>query len=66
VRRTRKDGTVVYFSDVQAQPLLALSQSGLLSDLGERNVFGDIDEALGAARKYLALEEEGKVGKRSP
>ncbi len=53
VRRTRKDGTVVYFSDVQAQPLLALSQSELLWEIGEEHLFGDIDEALAASRRHL-------------
>jgi sulfate permease, SulP family len=52
VRRTRKDGTVVYFSDVQAQPLLALSQSELLWEIGEEHLFGDIDEALAASRLH--------------
>jgi SulP family sulfate permease len=55
VRRTRKDGTVVYFSDVQAQPLLALSQSELLWEIGEESLFKDIDEALAAARAHLRL-----------
>ena len=49
VRRTRKDGTVVLFSDVNAQPLVALRGSGLLDEIGIGNVFGDIDEALAAA-----------------
>jgi SulP family sulfate permease len=55
VRRTRKDGTVVYFSDVQAQPLLALSQSELLWEIGEEHLFGDIDEALVASRQHLEV-----------
>lgn len=55
VRRTRKDGTVVYFSDVQAQPLLALSQSELLWEIGEEHLFGDIDEALAASRRHLGI-----------
>jgi sulfate permease, SulP family len=55
VRRTRKDGTVVYFSDVQAQPLLALSQSELLWEIGEEHLFGDIDEALAASRLHLGM-----------
>ena len=50
VRRTRKDGTVVFFSEVQAQPLLALRQSELLYEIGDENLFGDVDEALAAAR----------------
>jgi sulfate permease, SulP family len=55
VRRTRKDRTVVYFSDVQAQPLVALRQSELLEEIGEENLFGDVDEALTAARSHLGL-----------
>ena len=55
VRRTRRDGTVVYFSDVQAQPLLALSQSELLWEIGEESLYKDIDEALTAARAHLGL-----------
>jgi sulfate permease, SulP family len=54
VRRTQKDGTVVFFSDVQAQPLLAMSQSELLYEIGEEHLFGDIDEALTAARASLS------------
>ena len=50
VRRTRKDGTAVFFSEVQAQPLLALRQSELLYEIGDENLFGDVDEALAAAR----------------
>ena len=62
VRRTRKDGTAVYFSDVQAQPLLALSQSELLWEIGEESLFTDIDEALAAARAHLGMpaEESGR------
>ncbi|MEO7136639.1 MAG: sulfate permease [Gemmatimonadales bacterium] len=49
VRRTRRDGTLVLFSEVQPQPLVALERSGLLHEIGEQNLFGDIDEALAAA-----------------
>ena len=55
VRRTRKDGTVVYFSDVHAQPLVALSRSELLDEIGQEHMFGDVDEALTAARAQLGL-----------
>ena len=58
VRRTRKDKTVVYFSDVHAQPLVALRQSELLDEIGEQNLFGDVDEALAAARAHLGLSPE--------
>ena len=49
VRRTRKDGTTVLFSDVHAQPLVALERAGMLEEIGEGNLFGNIDEALAAA-----------------
>jgi SulP family sulfate permease len=55
VRRTRKDGTVVYFSDIQPQPLAALKQSELLEEIGEGNLFPDVDQALAAARTQLGL-----------
>ena len=50
VRRTRRDRTVVLFSDVHAQPPVALERSWLLGEIGEENLFGDIDEALEAAK----------------
>src|SRR5918994_5535031 len=46
VRRTKKDGTVVLLSDVQAQPRLALERSGLLDEIGQEHLCGNIDEAL--------------------
>ncbi|MGH7508002.1 MAG: SulP family inorganic anion transporter [Gemmatimonadales bacterium] len=53
VRRTRKDGTAVFFSDVHAQPLIALGRSKLLDEIGEANLFGNVDEALAAAEAHL-------------
>jgi SulP family sulfate permease len=53
VRRTRKEGTHVLLSDVHSQPLIALGRSGLLDEIGEENLFGDVDEALEAARQRL-------------
>jgi SulP family sulfate permease len=58
VRRTRRDGTVVLFSDVHAQPLVALERSGLLDEIGGELLFGDIDEALIAARSRLGTPPE--------
>ena len=53
VRRTQKDGTMVLLSDVHAQPLIALENSALLSEIGEDRVYGNIDQALAAARHHL-------------
>jgi SulP family sulfate permease len=59
IRRTRRDGTVVLLSDVHSQPLLALSRSELLAEIGEDHLLGNIDEALAAARLYLGMPPEG-------
>ena len=53
VRRTRKEGTHVLLSDVHSQPLIALGRSGVLDEIGEDNLFGNVDEALEAARQRL-------------
>jgi SulP family sulfate permease len=55
VRRTRGDGTVVLLSDVHAQPLIALGRSMLLDEIGEDNIFGNLDDALNQARTHLGL-----------
>ena len=53
IRRTRAEGTQVLLSDVHSQPLIALGRSGLLDEIGDDNLFGNIDEALEAARQRL-------------
>jgi SulP family sulfate permease len=58
VRRTRKDGTVTLLSDVHAQPLIALGRSALLDEIGENNIFGNVDDALNVARKHLGLPQQ--------
>lgn len=50
VRRTRKEGTLVLLSDVHAQPLVALGRSDLLDEIGDDNIFGNLDDALNRAR----------------
>jgi sulfate permease, SulP family len=59
IRRTRKDGTMVLLSEVEAQPLVALERSGLLEEVGEEHVCPNVDEALAAAREHLGLAGEG-------
>ena len=55
VHRSRKDGTLVVLSDVHTQPLVAISRSAVLDEIGEDNVFGNIDDALNRARRHLGL-----------
>ncbi|HJR65245.1 MAG TPA: sulfate permease [Gemmatimonadaceae bacterium] len=52
-RRTRKDGTIVLLSDVHAQPLVALGRSDLLDEIGDDNIFGNLDDALNRARSEV-------------
>ncbi len=53
VRRTKRDGTTVFFSDVHSQPLVALARSDLLDEIGESQLVGNIDAALEAAREQV-------------
>ncbi len=53
IRRTRDQGTMVLLSDVHSQPLVALGRSDLLEEIGEENLFGNVDDALEAARARL-------------
>lgn len=57
VHRTRRDGTLVLLSDVHTQPLVALSRSAVLDEIGEQNLFGNIDDALNRARAHLGLPQ---------
>ena len=46
VRRFRDGGTRVILVGVHAQPMVALARSPLLTELGEENLVGELDEAL--------------------
>jgi SulP family sulfate permease len=54
-RSCKRDGTLLLLSDVHAQPMFALVRSDMLAELGEENLFGNIDDALNRARRYLGL-----------
>jgi len=53
VHRSRKDGTRVLLSDVHTQPLVAIGRSAVLEEIGEENLFGNIDDALAHARSLV-------------
>ena len=55
VHRTRRDGTLVLLSDVHTQPLVALGRSAVLEEVGEQNLFGNLDDALDRSREHLGL-----------
>jgi SulP family sulfate permease len=54
VHRSRKDGTAVLLSDLHMQPLVALTGSTVLEEIGSENVFPDLDDALQRARDLLS------------
>ena len=66
IRRGRREGTLVLLSDVHAQPVVALERSGLLDEMGEDNVTGNIDDALNRARHHLGLAPVPKPAYAQP
>jgi hypothetical protein len=45
---------------------VALTQSELLEEIGPQNIFGDIDQALNAARARLGLAPEETSSRQAP
>lgn len=66
VHRSRREGTLVILSDVHSQPVVALTNSGLLTEIGEENVTGNIDDALNRARAHLGLTTAERPGFAEP
>jgi SulP family sulfate permease len=56
----RKTGSSLILSGVHVQPLFAMQQYGLADEIGEDNIYGNIDDALDGARKILGLPLEGR------
>jgi len=54
VRRSRKDGTTVLLADVHMQPLVALTNSPLLEEIGEGSLCATLDDALARARSLVS------------
>jgi SulP family sulfate permease len=53
VHRSRQEGTRVLLADVHMQPLVALTGSAVLAEIGEENLFDNLDSALNRARELL-------------
>jgi sulfate permease, SulP family len=56
VRRSRKDGTLVLFTELRSQPLVAMDRAGMLDELGEDDVYGSVQEAMQRARAHVAAD----------
>lgn len=57
---SKKEGTEIIFSGVHTQPLFAFTQAGFIDLVGEKNFYGNIDDALDRAREILGLEKIGR------
>jgi SulP family sulfate permease len=51
----KKRSIAFLISDIHTQPLYALAQSKFFYEIGEDNIFGNIDDALNRAREILGL-----------
>ncbi len=51
----KKRNIAFLISDIHTQPLYALAQSKLFYEIGEENIFGNVDDALNHAREVLGL-----------
>ena len=54
-KKGRREGTTLVLSDVHAQPMDAMTRSGLQELIGEENFVGDITESLVRAREIIGL-----------
>lgn len=59
-RDSKKAGTHLILSGVHTQPLIALDRAGMLDEIGEENIFGNIDDALDKAREILGQPKLGR------
>jgi sulfate permease, SulP family len=66
VTRSTREGTSVLLSDVHAQPMAVLSRSDLLEAIGEDRLFGNLDDALNAARAILGMPPEDRPAFATP
>lgn len=55
VHRSRKDGTIVLLADVHLQPLVALTGSPVLAEIGEDSLCATLDDALVRARSLVGI-----------
>src|SRR5262249_40091253 len=63
VHRSRREGTTVLLSDVHMQPLVALTGSPVLEEIGRENVFSSLDDALARARSIVGVQVIAERGR---
>jgi SulP family sulfate permease len=65
-RSCKHDHTLLLLADVHAQPMFALARSDILEEIGETNLFGNLDDALDRAREFLGLPAEPHPPEATP
>ncbi len=60
IKENKKEGIHLILSGVHAQPLFALTQYNIMDEVGEENIFGNIDDSLDRARIILGLTAVGR------
>ena len=60
VHRSLEDGVRVMLTDLHAQPMVVLTNAGLLDEIGEQDATRTLDEAVEEAREHLG--ETGEAG----
>jgi SulP family sulfate permease len=61
VRRSHAEGTLVLLSDVHMQPLVTLTGSQLLEELGRDKLFDDLDAALDYASRHIGFTPAASI-----
>lgn len=61
-----QEGTALVISGIHKQPMVALAQSGLIDQLGEDNLCGNLDEALERTKALLAKPAHAVVQGSAP
>ncbi len=64
VHRSRKDHVRVLLADLHAQPMVVLTNSGLLAEIGEADATLTLDEAIEEAREYLGMSQSKESGQQ--
>ena len=54
VEKLHRDGVKILLTAVQPQPMKVMFESGFVDTLGDHKFFGDLDDALKAAKQLLA------------
>jgi SulP family sulfate permease len=65
-RSCKHDRTLLLLADVHAQPMFALARSDILEEIGQVNLFGNLDDALDRAREFLGLPAEPHPPEATP